>query len=72
MMSTKPQPRIKYDFHEMKKGDVKKIHIPDANPVAGERARCAAYAYGRRNNMQFCGSVEVQRKRNYMVICRVK
>lgn len=67
-----PQPRKKYDFHKMSVNDRKKFLIPDEDPEAGARARCAAYAYGRRNNQTFCGCVEIQRGKTYMLIRRVK
>ena len=68
----KPQPRAKYGFGEMQVNDVKKVRIPDDDLGAGDRARCAAYAYGRRNDQQFCGAAEVQRGKSYMLIRRVK
>ena len=67
----KPQPRNKYDFDQMKKNDVKKVHVPDDDTNAGQRALCAAYAYGRRNNQKFCGATDVQRGKTYMLIRRV-
>ena len=67
-----PQPRTHHNFHEMGVDDLKKVRIPDDDPNAGERARCAAYAYGRRNKRQFCGAVETQRGKKYMIIRRVK
>jgi hypothetical protein len=72
MIMDKPQPRAKYDFGEMSVNDVKDVRIPDDDPEAGDRARCAAYAYGRRNDQQFCGAVTTRRGKNYMQIRRVK
>lgn len=71
-MAKKPQPREKYYFHTMSKDDVMTIKIPDNEPKAGTRALCAAYAYGRRNNKCFCGATTVVRKKNVMLIRRVK
>ena len=68
----KPQPRAKYGFDDMQVNDVKDIRIPDEDPEAGDRARCAAYAYGRRNDQRFCGAVAIRRGKNYMQIRRVK
>jgi len=67
-----PQPRAKYEFDGMKVDDVKKVHISDTDPKAGDRARWAAYAYGRRNNQQFCSAVTTERGKNYMLIRRIK
>lgn len=68
----KPQPRAKYDFHEMRINDVKKFRIPDDNLERGERALNAAYAYGKRNGWKFCGCTEVQRGKSYVLIRRLK
>ncbi len=71
MNREKPQPRAKYGFEEMKVNDVKKVRIPDDDLQAGDRARCAAYAYARRNSWKFCGAVETSRGKSYMLIRRV-
>jgi hypothetical protein len=68
----KPQPRPKYDFHELGVDDMKKFPIPHEDPTAGSRVLGAAYAYGRRNNQKFCGCAETQRGKMYMLIRRVK
>ena len=68
----KPQPRKKYTFATMKRGDVVNIRIPEDDPKAGVRARCAAYNYGMRNGKVFCGAVGLVRKKPVMMIRRVK
>lgn len=67
-----PQPRAKYGFETMKVNDVMKVKIPDDAPDTGEKARTAAYAYGRRNNQKFCGAHETIRGKKFMLIRRVK
>ncbi len=71
-MKQKPQPRAKYNFGDMEVNEVKRIHIPYDDLGAGDRARCAAYAYGRRNDLEFCGATAMQRGKHYMLIRRVK
>lgn len=71
-MKQKPQPRAKYNFHELPRDAVMSVKIPEDDPAAGSRALCAAYAYGRRNGKQFCGATGVVRNKNVMLIRRVK
>ena len=65
-----PTPRKKYHFVAMKVGDVIDVEITPADPKAGARALCAAYAYGRRNNLKFCGKTEEDGGKKYMRIAR--
>ena len=67
-----PQPRTHHEFDKMKVNYIKEIPITPDDPKAGDRARSAAYAYGRRNGQQFCGAIETFRGKDYMVIRRVK
>ena len=67
-----PTPRSKYQFGQMKVGEILDVEITEDDPRAGARALCAAYAYGRRHNMQFCGLTEIYRKKKYMRISRSK
>lgn len=67
----KPQPRAKYAFDKMKVNDVMKVKVPDDDSSAGDRARTAAYAYGRRNSQKFCGAHETVRGKTVMLIRRV-
>ena len=71
-MNDAPQPRAKYNFEAMAVNDVKRVTITSDDPEVGVRARCAAYAYGRRNNQEFCGAVVVFRGKEVMAIRRVK
>ena len=68
-----PKPRAHYAFHKMGPFDLIRVRIPDDDPKAGARALCAAYAYGRRNGLKFCGGLYVVPKsgNRYMVIRRV-
>ncbi|MHB0965316.1 MAG: hypothetical protein ACYC36_02570 [Bellilinea sp.] len=71
-MNSIPQPRIKYGFEAMKIDEVKRVPITANDPDAGIRARCAAYAYGRRNGQQFCGAVMNYNDEPVMAIRRIK
>jgi hypothetical protein len=67
------QPRKSYRFGGLQPGQRIRIKIPDDDPLAGRRALCAAYAYGRRNGMKFFGKVSITPKRGkVMVIGRAK
>lgn len=71
-MSDKPQPRNKYYFHTMKVDDVMKIPLSGDDDLSGIQARTAAYAYGRRNDQEYCGAVETVRGKKQMLIRRVR
>jgi len=71
-MNDAPQPRAKYNFAQMEVNDVKHVTITEDDPEIGVRARCAAYAYGRRNNQDFCGAVVMYRGKEAMAIRRIK
>ena len=72
MVKKVPEPRVKYDFGSMELNEVK--YFPLSEPLTerldAEKVLCAAYAYGRRNGMKFCGSTETRRKKQYMAVRR--
>ena len=72
-MELKPKPRAKYFFGQMKKGEVMVVVIPKANPLAGEQARNAAYAYSRTHpKLKFCTGQEKVGAKRVMLIRRLK
>ena len=69
MALPKPQPRNQYHFESMELDEVRRY--PD-DGTSGKRALTAAYAYARRNGLQFCGATETKRGKDYMLIRRVR
>lgn len=64
----KPESRNEYNFHLMAKDEVKKIHVPENEPIVGVRARCAAYAYARRSGDRMCTETSISRGKAYLLI----
>lgn len=63
----------RYHFARMWPGMAMSVPIPPEDPRAGDRALRAAYAYGKRNGMQFTGKKVRGRRGNFtMRIWRVK
>jgi hypothetical protein len=71
-MLDKPQPRHQYHFGSMKENEVKRIRVPEDDPTAGMHARGAAYAYGRRNDWDFCGEHVTIKGKVWMLIRRIR
>ena len=65
----KPEPRNKYNFHLMDVFTPMKIAIPEGKDIVAVRARCAVYAYARRNGVEFYTCVEVSKRgKKYLMI----
>lgn len=65
----KPKPRTVYNFHLMDTYTPMKIAIPEGKDIVAVRARCAVYAYARRNGGEFYTRLEVSKRgKKYLMI----